>query len=100
MVTLVAYDISDNRERREMETLCRDHGLRRVQRSFFRGRLDPQRRTSLMDAIEEAARDDLESQTWDVQVYAIADDDYPAHRRFQSGGPIEDSLDFEEVIIL
>lgn len=47
MMTLVIYDISDDRIRRAVELKCKDYGLKHIQRSAFIGILSRGDRLSL-----------------------------------------------------
>ena len=51
MMTLVVYDVSDDRVRRLVETKCKDYGLKHIQRSAFIGPLPRSDRISLYEEL-------------------------------------------------
>jgi CRISPR-associated protein Cas2 len=71
MHTLVIYDISDDDLRSRIAQLCMDYGLVRIQKSAFLGRIDSQRRKSLIRAFERR----LESESDNIQIFVICDAD-------------------------
>lgn len=57
MITLVLYDVEDDRARTRVSDACRDYGLQRIQYSCFRGRLSRNRREDLRERLQEIQRD-------------------------------------------
>lgn len=57
MMTLVIYDISDDRVRRMVEQKCKDYGLRHIQRSAFIGYLSRGDRFSLYQELSKIVVD-------------------------------------------
>ncbi|MBC7362793.1 MAG: CRISPR-associated endonuclease Cas2 [Candidatus Aminicenantes bacterium] len=47
MITLVIYDIEDDRIRQRVSEICKDYGLERIQYSAFSGKLSRNRREEL-----------------------------------------------------
>lgn len=52
MMTLVVYDISDNKSRNDLISRLRHFGLRRLQKSVFMGELDQNSRLDLAEDFE------------------------------------------------
>ena len=52
MLTLVAYDISENKNRTDLIKKLRHFGLHRIQKSLFAGDLDLNERLDLLDELE------------------------------------------------
>lgn len=99
MVTLVVYDVADNRERQKVERVCRDKGLSRVQYSVFRGSVGREARQALVRSLTALARKNP-AETWDVQIYFISAEDFPAHVRLKAGGPVADLEKIERLTIV
>lgn len=57
MITLVLYDVEDDRARTRVSDACRDYGLQRIQYSCFRGRMSRNRREELKERLLEIQRD-------------------------------------------
>ena len=57
MMTLVVYDISDDRVRRSVELKCKDYGLRHIQRSVFIGILSRGERVRLYEELKSMVRE-------------------------------------------
>ena len=71
MNTLVIYDISDDEIREKVAQICMDYGLVRIQKSAFLGRINSQRRKSLIKALERKIKPDTDN----IQVFIICDAD-------------------------
>jgi CRISPR-associated protein Cas2 len=71
MQTLVIYDIASNRIRLRVAEACKDYGLKRVQRSAFRGDLNTNRREMLFVRLEKV----LGKHAGSIQIYAFCDKD-------------------------
>ena len=99
MVTLVVYDISENSKRQEVEKICKDNGLIRVQKSVFRGNIDSNHRKKLIEAMTIQSVEQIKS-TWDVQIYLISKDDFESHIHLRVGGPGNDIIEDSEVIFI
>ena len=100
LVTLVLYDIGQDRMRLKVEALLRDYGLKRAQRSVFRGRLDTTHRAAMVSELSSLCPEEPLG-AWDIQLYVISEDDFNLHVRLGRLGPISDEIDDnEEVVIL
>jgi CRISPR-associated protein Cas2 len=53
MLTLVIYDIEDDRVRYRVSEACKDYGLQRIQKSAFRGQLNTNRGEMLYQRLIE-----------------------------------------------
>jgi CRISPR-associated protein Cas2 len=71
MMTLVIYDIEDDRVRSRISEACKDYGLRRVQKSAFRGELNTNRREMLYQRLEQT----LARRAGNIHIYALCDRD-------------------------
>jgi CRISPR-associated endonuclease Cas2 len=98
MVTVVVYDISNDKERKSAEDICLDHGLQRIQHSVFRGRPDAAQVQALVVAFTAEAREEHEG-GWDVHAYFIAEDDFKRHCRFTPEGQVADSAAEPEILV-
>ncbi len=72
MVTLVIYDIPDDRKRSKVADACLDYGLQRIQWSAFIGDLAPARKSDLRARIERI----LKGSEGNIQFYPICRKDY------------------------
>ncbi len=86
MVTLVIYDIPDDRVRGKIAEACKDYGLQRAQFSAFVGSLTHNRREEL----QRRLRKTLGKHQGNIQVWVICDKD--VQLRFEvdqgeDGGP-------------
>ncbi len=70
MYTLVIYDITDDKLRMKIARACEEHGLSRVQKSAFLGRITPVMRKSLIDRLKR----ELGKERGNIQVYMIPDE--------------------------
>jgi len=91
MYTLVIYDITDDKLRMKIAKVCEEHGLSRVQKSAFLGKITSVLRKSLIDKL----RIELGNQKGNIQVYMIPDELVSLRVSIGSGPPVTD-----EVIIL
>lgn len=71
MITLVIYDIPDDRTRNRLAEVCKDYGLERIQYSAFRGNLNHNRRQELIQRLRRT----LGEQEGNVQVWPVCDKD-------------------------
>lgn len=71
MQTLVIYDIEEDRARNRISEACKDYGLRRVQKSAFRGDLNTNRREMLFQRLQHT----LGRRAGSIQIYALCDRD-------------------------
>lgn len=53
MLTLVIYDISDNKDRNNLIKKLQHYGLHRIQKSAFLGNVSHSKRTELEEKVEE-----------------------------------------------
>ena len=97
MITLVIYDISDNKLRKSVETVCRDIGVHRVQKSAFRGEIALEKHQRLRDNLTALLEN---TRRTDVQVYRISEDDFAGHLRLTNGAPAADGEAAPEFIIV
>lgn len=91
MYTLVIYDITDDKLRMKIAKACEEHGLSRVQKSAFLGRITPVMRKSLIDRLKR----ELGKEKGNIQVYMIPDELVALRVTIGSGVP-----ESEEVLIL
>jgi CRISPR-associated protein Cas2 len=87
MVTLVIYDISDDKVRLKVEKCCHDHSLYRVQKSAFRGKIKTGEVKKLSSEIKKIIKDKKHS---DVQIYTICETDFNRHLRMTEKGIMKD----------
>lgn len=71
MQTLVIYDIASNRIRLRVAEACKDYGLKRVQKSAFRGDLNTNRREMLFERLQHT----LAGSAGSIQIYVLCDRD-------------------------
>lgn len=71
MITLVIYDIPDDRVRNRMAEVCKDYGMERIQYSAFRGNLNHNRRQELIQRLRRT----LGKREGNVQVWPVCDKD-------------------------
>lgn len=81
MVTLVIYDIPEDKLRVRVAEVCKDYGLQRIQWSAFRGDLNHNRREELMQRLRRT----IGSKEGNIQMFPICDKDI--HLRVEIGGP-------------
>ncbi len=71
MVTLVVYDIPDDRVRYRISEACKDYGLERIQYSAFMGELNTNKREEL----NQRLRRTLGLEEGDIRLYVMCDKD-------------------------
>lgn len=71
MVTLVIYDIQEDRIRHKVAEACKDYGLQRIQLSTFVGNLTHNRRQEL----NQRLRRTLGRKPGNIQVWVVCDKD-------------------------
>src|SRR5262249_29943392 len=71
MLTLVIYDIENDRARHRVSEACKDYGLHRVQKSAFRGELNTNRREMLYQRLTET----LGRRAGSIHIYVVCDRD-------------------------
>ncbi|MGE5599465.1 MAG: CRISPR-associated endonuclease Cas2 [Bacteroidota bacterium] len=74
MVTLLIYDIPDDRGRSKVADACLDCGLQRIQWSAFVGDLPSAKRSDLRARIERI----MKGREGNVQLYPICEKDFAA----------------------
>ena len=99
MVTVAIYDIGENRGRLKVEAVLRNYGLRRIQYSVFRGRINADDRALMVNELTSLNPKNKEG-AWDIQVYIISEDDFLSHIRMNKEGPVSDLMDEQEVVII
>lgn len=77
LVTLVVYDIEDDRVRARIASTCKDYGLERIQYSAFCGPLDSTRRGELFTRLA----DTLGRRVGKVLVVPVCEKDARARRQ-------------------
>lgn len=70
-MTLVIYDIENDRVRNRISEACKDYGLRRVQKSAFRGELNTNRREMLYQRLQQMLGHSVGS----IHLYVLCDRD-------------------------
>jgi CRISPR-associated protein Cas2 len=80
--TLLVYDISDDRIRTKIATLCADYGLDRIQYSAFYGRL---RRTHQEELMQRVGRL-LRKNAGKVQLISIGQSEWERRIEIENGG--------------
>lgn len=75
MQTLVIYDISDDKLRSRMEALCRNFGMRRIQKSAFLGPLDIDRREEMLQRTRQLMAG---MESYDVRLFPMCATDFNA----------------------
>ena len=71
MISLVIYDITDDRLRAKVADICLDYGLERIQYSAFRGELNHNRQEELLQKIKRK----VGKKAANVQLYPICEKD-------------------------
>jgi len=71
MLTLVVYDIEEDRIRNKVAELCKDYGLVRIQYSGFVGRLNHHKRSELCRRLRRL----LGRSPGNIQIWPICDKD-------------------------
>lgn len=71
MMTLVIYDIEDDRVRHHVSEACKDYGLQRIQKSAFRGRLNTNRCEMLYQRLIET----LGRRAGSIHIYVVCNRD-------------------------
>ena len=72
MVTLVIYDIPDDRRRTKVAEACLDYGLQRIQWSAFLGDLSPTRRRDLAARFTRI----MQGEEGNIQFYPLCTKDF------------------------
>ncbi len=70
-MTLVIYDIENDRVRNRISEACKDYGLLRVQKSAFRGQLNTNRREMLYQRLQQT----LGQRAGSIHIYALCERD-------------------------
>ncbi|AIG97424.1 CRISPR-associated endoribonuclease Cas2 [Archaeoglobus fulgidus DSM 8774] len=91
MMTLVIYDISDDRVRNRISAICKRFGLSRIQRSAFLGEITSSRRKELIERLRRSLRGD-----GNIQIFVICKPDFALRVII---GEMDEHED-EEVIII
>jgi CRISPR-associated protein Cas2 len=82
MMTLVIYDIEDDRVRHRVSEACKDYGLRRIQKSAFRGQLNTNRCEMLYQRLTET----LGRRAGSIHIYVVCDRDARAAVEIEQAG--------------
>lgn len=77
LITLVIYDVEDDRARTRVSDACKDFGLERIQYSCFRGKLSQNKREELYERMRKVQRD------WEKRWHK----DFPESRSEQTDFP-------------
>ncbi len=91
MITLVIYDITDDRIRNRVAKVCKQHGLSRIQKSAFLGEISSARRKELSVKLRKT----LGKEKGNIQIFVICKMDIASREII---GDIEEYED-EEIII-
>lgn len=83
MVTLVIYDIEDDRVRNRVAKACRDYGLQRIQFSAFIGDLNLNRRQELYQRLRRI----LGRRPGNIQLWPVCDKDVALRREIDAVSP-------------
>lgn len=78
LLTLVVYDIEDDRVRGRVANACKDYGLERIQYSAFCGSLDSTRRGELTAKLADTLGQDVGK----ILVLPVCEKDARARRQF------------------
>jgi len=70
-MTLVIYDISDDRVRSKVSAVCKRFGLSRIQKSAFLGEIPSSRRRELVEVLRRILRGD-----GNIQIFVICKPDF------------------------
>lgn len=81
MITLVVYDIEDDKTRLKAANACLDYGLQRIQFSAFMGNLNHNRREELYLRLRQVLGDS----TGDVHFFPICDKDLALRKHVHVG---------------
>ncbi len=71
MITLVIYDISDDRVRLKVANVCKRFGLNRIQKSAFLGEISSSRRKELIRKLKKVLKG-----SGNIQVFVICKPDF------------------------
>ena len=71
MMTLVIYDISDDKVRSRVSATCKRFGLSRIQRSAFLGEIPSSRRRELVEVLRRSLKGE-----GNIQVFVICKPDF------------------------
>jgi CRISPR-associated protein Cas2 len=82
MVSLVIYDIPDDRLRAKVADICLDYGLDRIQYSAFLGEMNHNRREELLQKVKRK----IGKKEANVQLYPICDKDLRLRREIAVRG--------------
>jgi len=91
MMTLVIYDISDDRIRLRIAKLCKSFGLNRVQKSAFLGDIPSSRRKELIKKLRRHFKGE-----GNIQVFVICKPDFSLREVIGD----ESELENEDLIIV
>ncbi len=82
MVSLVIYDIPDDRLRAKVADICLDYGLERIQYSAFLGDMNHNRREELLQKIKRK----IGSNDANVQLFPICEKDIRLRKEIRVEG--------------
>ncbi len=82
MISLVIYDIPDDRLRSKVADICLDYGLERIQFSAFLGELNHNRREELLLKI----RRQVKGMDANVQIFPVCEKDLRLRKELISQG--------------
>ncbi len=71
MMTLVIYDISDDKTRGKVASTCKRFGLNRIQKSAFLGEITSSRRKEMIEVLRRLIR----GENGNIQVFVICKPD-------------------------
>ena len=97
MQTLVIYDISDDKLRTRMEALCRNFGMRRIQKSAFLGLADADRRQELLQRTRQLMAG---MESYDVRIFPMCATDFDAMQIVTDTDPEPPATELEQLGIV
>lgn len=86
---MVIYDIENDRVRLRVSEACKDYGLRRVQKSAFRGELNTNRREMLFQRLQQT----LGRRAGSIHIYVLCDRDAREALTIEQGARDEHSTE-------
>jgi len=94
MKTLVIYDITDDDIRNKVAEICKNYGLKRIQKSAFIGNLTSTKRKELKAELEKT----LGNKKGNIQIYTLCRHCYA--ERISIGQPTIPEEYKEEIIVI
>ncbi len=86
LITLVIYDVEDDRARTRVAEACKDFGLQRIQYSCFRGKLSQNKREELYERMRKLQREWETRWRKDFPEARIEQNDFPDPPEVEASG--------------